>query len=732
MSRQLAHDLEGGIDFGFVVEDRVPYGAIRRFNLHGHRDNLRWPCRRGPILLSTDLVMPKEQSIAMMMSSTLTAGYRRAMVSGVCDRGALFFVCFCLIACAGRLSAAGQSTGVLLPDGTEFVSWEQPLQFAKTYFVDNRNPRASDSNPGTQGLPFSTINKAAQVLYPGERVVIMTGVYRERVDPARGGTGPGKMISYEAAPGAEVVVKGSRVVKTGWEPSTNYKLGPHPPERSALKIYQRRLDDLDFRGYNPFGMVNIMQDRVYLKPKPEELRQHLLRRGMVFVDGKRLEQVELYQELAHNDGAFWCEHDGLTIHVRLPGEGNPAQHDVELTIQEQLFAPSRRGLSYIRVKGITFEHGANAFPVPQRGTVSASRGNHWIIEDCVIRHANGVGLDIGAQDWDMELPEIVGYSIVRRNHIDDAGVCGLAGMAVQNTLVEANLIEHVGYQDVELAWETGGIKFHATKNCLIRNNVIRHTIHAEAIWLDYQNQNTRVTSNVMGDNLETLRGGIYLEASQYPNMLDDNIIWKATEGHGGGSYNMPGHGGWGITVDGSDETVIAHNLIGLTQDAALKFRGIEGRIVGPRGGTARWNKVLGNVFYRCGKAIEFSNPDNTSDYNLYTGDWGEVTDETQGVGRGLNWLTSPREPLMLDLEAWQKFLGFDKHSAYADMNIKVDLDALAMTAAVPGTIPQLPTDKHFERDLLGKAADQTRPPGPLLLLPSAPTTIAIDPRPVVQ
>ncbi|PYV27642.1 MAG: transcriptional initiation protein Tat [Acidobacteria bacterium] len=676
--------------------------------------------------------MPKEQSIAMMMSSTLTAGYRRAMVSGVCDRGALFFVCFCLIACAGRLSAAGQSTGVLLPDGTEFVSWEQPLQFAKTYFVDNRNPRASDSNPGTQGLPFSTINKAAQVLNPGERVVIMTGVYRERVDPARGGTGPGKMISYEAAPGAAVVVKGSRLVKSGWEPSTNYKLGPHPPERSALKIYQRRLDDLDFRGYNPFGMVNIMQDRVYLKPKPEELRQHLLRRGMVFVDGKRLEQVELYQELAHNDGAFWCEHDGLTIHVRLPGDGNPAQHDVELTIQEQVFAPSRRGLSYIRVKGITFEHGANAFPVPQRGIVSASRGNHWIIEDCVIRHANGVGLDIGAQDWDMELPEIVGYSIVRRNHIDDAGVCGLAGMAVQNTLVEANLIEHVGYQDVELAWETGGIKFHATKNCLIRNNVIRHTIHAEAIWLDYQNQNTRVTSNVMGDNLETLRGGIYLEASQYPNMLDDNIIWKATEGHGGGSYNMPGHGGWGITVDGSDETVIAHNLIGLTQDAALKFRGIEGRIVGPRGGTARWNKVLGNVFYRCGKAIEFSNPDNTSDYNLYTGDWGEVTDETQGVGRGLNWLTSPKEPLMLDLEAWQKFLGFDKHSAYADMNIKVDLDALAMTAAVPGTIPQLPTDKHFERDLLGKAADQTRPPGPLLLLPSAPTTIAIDPRPVVQ
>jgi parallel beta helix pectate lyase-like protein/pectate lyase-like protein len=668
----------------------------------------------------------------MTMGSSSTTGNRRGIVSGVRDQAALVVFSFCLIALAGRSSAARRSTGVLLPDGTEFVSWEQPLQFTKTYYVDNRNPRASDSNPGTKELPFATINKAAQVLNPGERVVIMTGVYRERVDPARGGIGPAKMISYEAAPGADVVVKGSRLVSSGWEPSTDYKLGPHPPARSALKIYQRRLDDLDFRGYNPFGMVNIMQDRVYLKPKPEELRQHLLRRGMVFVDGKRLEQVELYQELAHRDGAFWCEHDGLTIHVRLPGDANPAQHEVELAIQEQVFAPRRRGLSYIRVKGITFEHGANAFPVPQRGIVSASRGHHWIIEDCVIRHANGVGLDIGAQDWDMEPPEIVGHSIVRGNHINDAGVCGLAGMAVQNTLVEGNLIEHVGYQDVELAWETGGIKFHATKNCLIRNNVIRHTIHAEAIWLDYQNQNTRVTSNVIGDNLETLRGGIYLEASQYPNMLDDNIIWKATEGHGGGSYNMPAHGGWGITVDGSDETVIAYNLIGLTEDAALKFRGIEGRIVGPRGGTTRWNKVLGNIFYRCGKAIEFSNSDNTADYNLYTRDRGEVTDETQGVGRGLDWLTSPKEPLILDLEAWQKFLGFDKHGAYADMNINVDLDALTMTGSVSGGIPQLPTDKRFKRDLLGKDAGETRQPGPLLILPSAPTPMTIDPRRLVQ
>ena len=352
--------------------------------------------------------------------------------------------------------------------------------------------------------------------------------------------------------------------------------------------------------------------------------------------------------------------------------------------------------------------------------VSASRGNHWIIEDCVLRHANGVALDIGSQDWDMEPPAVIGQSIVRRNHIIDVGVCGLAGLGVQDTLVEANLIEQVGWQDVELTWETGGIKLHTTKNCLLRNNVIRHLIHAEGIWLDYKNTNTRVTGNVMGDTLETLRGGIYLEASHFPNMLDNNIIWKATEGKGGGSYNMPAHGGWGITVDGSDETVIAHNLIGYTQDAGIKFRNVEGRIVGSRGGTTRWNKVLDNIFYRCGKAIDFPNRDNTAEGNLYTKDWGEVTEETQAVGRGLNWLSWPTPPLMLDLEAWQKFFGFDKNGAYADMSIEVDLDALTLTWSFSGNTPQAPTGKHFIRDLLGDTAGEVRKPGPLLRLPNTP------------
>jgi hypothetical protein len=637
------------------------------------------------------------------------------------------YLVLCLISVVST-AGAQVSTGVLLPDGREFISWERPLQFSRTYYVDNRNPRAADTNPGTKELPFLTINHAAQVLQPGERVVIMEGVYREAVEPARGGSGPDRMISYEAAPGAKVVVKGSRLVKGGWQPSSGFSLRHFGADPSKGAIYQLDLRDLDYQGYNPFGMASIMMDRHYLFPTKDELDRHLARRGLVFVDGQRLKQVTLYHQLAAQDGAYWVEHNGLTLHLRLPGDAHPAGHQVELAIQEQIFAPRVRGLAYLRVKGITFEHAANGFPVPQRGAVSMSAGHHWIIEDCTIRGVNALGLDIGMQDWNSLPPEVIGYAIVRRNHIEDAGACGLAGMRVRDTLIESNLIENVGWHNVELMWETAGIKLHRAVNCLIRNNVIRHIEWAPGLWLDYENANTRATANVIGDVREVHHGCLYLEASHEPNMFDHNILWNSTPGKGGGTYHMTPHGGWGILTDGSDEVGMAHNLIGLCQDAAIKTRTAEGRVVSGRGGTSRWNRVLNNIFYRCGKAIDFSHKENFAEGNLYWDGRSEVADEEKAEGRGLNWISGPEPALKLDLGAWQKYFGFDKTGAYGDMEISVDLDRLEMTWTVRGAPSELATLPHFARDFQGRDAGSKRPPGPFAQLPGQKVTISIDPR----
>jgi hypothetical protein len=262
--------------------------------------------------------------------------------------------------------------------------------------------------------------------------------------------------------------------------------------------------------------------------------------------------------------------------------------------------------------------------------------------------------------------------------------------------------------------------------------VIRHIQHAPGLWLDWLNKNTRVTGNVIGDTLETVTGGIFLEASTSPNMFDHNIIWNTTPPRHGASAKVLHEGGFGISLAGDDEAVIAHNLFGYTQDSAVKLRISEGRMIGPRGGTARWNKVINNIFYHCGNGVDFPDRDNTAEGNLYTQDLGAITEENQGKGRGLNWVVDGNVTYRLDLATWQKYFGFDKNGAYADINIGIDLDALNMTWSMAGSAPRVATENHFKHDFFGENAGDFRAPGPVLSVPASATKVTIDPRRQLQ
>lgn len=73
-----------------------------------------------------------------------------------------------------------------------------------------------DGNKGTKSKPFKTIQNAADLAQPGDTITVHAGTYRERVNPPRGGTSDTQRITYQAAPGEQVVVKGSEIIK-GWE-----------------------------------------------------------------------------------------------------------------------------------------------------------------------------------------------------------------------------------------------------------------------------------------------------------------------------------------------------------------------------------------------------------------------------------------------------------------------------------------------------------------------------------
>jgi alpha-L-arabinofuranosidase len=73
--------------------------------------------------------------------------------------------------------------------------------------------KGNDNNDGSASAPFKTISAAARVAQPGDLITVHEGVYRERINPPRGGTSDRRRIVYRAAPGEHVEIKGSEVIK---------------------------------------------------------------------------------------------------------------------------------------------------------------------------------------------------------------------------------------------------------------------------------------------------------------------------------------------------------------------------------------------------------------------------------------------------------------------------------------------------------------------------------------
>lgn len=567
-----------------------------------------------------------------------------------------------------------------LPNGSNFEFWEDRTAYTKEYHVACEHPAASDSNPGTEGEPFSTIGRAAELLRPAEKVVVHSGTYRECVRPARAGSAADSMISYEVAPGNRACVRGSERWTPDFVPSEGWR---RHGDDGSIRIWMADLPPEWFIGYNPF-MVSNMPDEYTTFNIPfagDETRSQQLRRGQVYANGVAIKQVLFFKELMDSDALFWIEDPGLRLHIRLPGDADPERFEFEVTAREQVFAPSVRGLDYIRVSGFTFEYCANGCPIPQRGLVSASRGNRWIIEDNVVHGANGLGIDIGNESWHAVngVPrEEAGRHIVRRNHIHDCGVCGLAGMfGVDGTLIEDNTIENIGHGRMERIWESGAIKLHRCDSVLIRRNVLAHTTHAPGIWLDWLISNCRITGNVFHD-IRSISGAMYIEATRERNVVDRNVFWQIAKYDSATSlpFQAPA-----VNVNAGEKAVVAHNLFGRVQDcyAVLIHLTQKDRLVEGRVGLCRKHRVLNNVFVACPSQVLLSRAaDNECDGNIYDA----------SIPAPSMCVEYPEPEAMLDVHAWREYFGFDTRGAETEISARFDPDSLTVTIEVSGDLPE--------------------------------------------
>lgn len=600
---------------------------------------------------------------------------------------------------------------VNLPDGTAFVTWEQRLAFAQTYHVAQNHPDASDDGSGMPDRPWKTISRAAEVLQPGERVVIHAGVYREWVKPARGGTGPEAMISYEAAPGEDVILKGSEV----WTPEWRRSRYLHVPD---VVTWEADLTGDLFEGANPFCLQNFptQKDTETWKSFPS----FELRRGQVFVEGEPLIQVSLLEELKDGPGRFWVEENGMRVHVRLPGDAEPAGRGIEITTREQVFAPVEPYLNYIRVKGLRMFHAANGVPIPppQRGLLSATRGHHWIIEDCEIGHANTLGMDLGGQWWSYGQGEMQGGHIIRRNHIHHCGVSAISAwhnMANERVLVEDNLVTDNCWMPIASHYESAGIKIHRTEHSVIRRNVVLRTANGPSLWLDGEILNTRVTQNLLyhAENPVGL-GSLFLEINRGPNLCDNNIVI--------------GSGDHGFHEHDAERVVLLQNLFADGKGFGVHLAPGDPNRVNPP--LQNHHRVFGNLIAGFPQAVQRPNETSLSNFNLFS-----IDDPSKAFA----------EPQKThDRAAWQA-LGQDTQSTFASITVTFDPEAL--TIALKSELAELPAYETFPdlceglapaatlltSDFLGRPRPGNRfTIGPLASPPLDGTAIHVDPRRLVR
>lgn len=392
----------------------------------------------------------------------------------------------------------------------------------------------NDANSGSVASPFKTISKAADQARPGDVITVHAGLYRERINPPRGGTSDDKRIVYQAAPGGKVVIKGSEQITT-WK-------------QVDETTWTVTLPNSYFDGYNPYG--ELVRGDWYEAGRPYHT-------GAVYLNGHWLKEaarkslvVKTSAQEASGDSnaAYWFAEVGTestTIWAQFKG-ADPNKELVEINVRQSVFYPEQPGMNYITVRGFTLEQAATPWAPPtaeQIGVIGTHWSKGWLIEDNTIRYSTCAGLTLGKgrdpydnkQDYHSTIRvslgkgwnrETIGSHVVRNNHIHDcgqAGICGSLGCSFSSII--GNEVHDIRKHHEYFGCEAAGIKLHGFVDGIIKDNHIYRCEHWGGLWLDWMAQGARVTGNLMHDNSQDMM----FEVNHGPFLVDHNLMLSRKE-----------------------------------------------------------------------------------------------------------------------------------------------------------------------------------------------------------
>jgi Right handed beta helix region/Protein of unknown function (DUF1565) len=423
-------------------------------------------------------------------------------------------------------------------------------------FVFHVATDGSDNGDGSEDSPFRTISHAADLAQAGDTVVVHAGEYREWVKPRHGGLSNIRRVTYQAAAGEHVVIKGSEPVAE-WEPTGD-------------SVWKATVPNAVFGVFNPFAEEIAGDWIVYPKDAPKKHLGDVYLNGLSFYEVSSLQEVrnpQLKTDVIDN----WT---GVADRVRNPQQtqlvwyaevsadtttiwanfqdADPNTELVEINVRRSVFYPADTHVDYVTVRGFELAQAACPWTPPtadQPGLIGPNWAKGWIIEDNVIHDAKCSAISLGKEastghnyattrgdkpgyqyqlesvfaarqaGWDREH---VGSHIVRRNTIFDCGQNGIVGhLGCIFSTIEDNHIYNIAVKREFYGYEIAGIKLHAAIDVVIRHNRIHDC--TLGTWLDWQTQGTRLSRNLYHNN----QRDIFVEVSHGPYLLEHNILGSA-------------------------------------------------------------------------------------------------------------------------------------------------------------------------------------------------------------
>lgn len=411
----------------------------------------------------------------------------------------------------------------------------------------------SDRNDGSQAAPFFTIQRAADVAAGNDRVIVHEGIYREWVKPQYGGTSDTCRVIYEAAKGEKVIIKGSEIIK-GWE-----NIGGN--------VWRAVIPNTFFGSYNPYQ--RILEGDWLIDP-----RFYTVHLGDVYLNGKSFYEAEALGQVFSPEKRYvskqetWCGREEkilepeqtlyqwycegsdqeTILYANFQG-ADPNAEMVEINVRESCFGPDRSGVNYITVRGFEMAQAATQWAPPtavQIGLIGPNWSKGWVIENNIIHDSKCSGISLGKEmttgnndhsnfgrkpgyQYQMESvflargigwsKERIGSHMVRNNVIYDCGQTGIVGhLGCVFSEIYGNEIYNVGVKHEYWGHEIGGIKLHAAIDVRIFGNYIHDC--SLGLWLDWQAQNTRISSNIFDKN----NRDFMIEVTHGPYLVDHNIF----------------------------------------------------------------------------------------------------------------------------------------------------------------------------------------------------------------